>query len=124
MNEELRLCFIKNIGMDLNGLYQYEFLFTDRIDDVWGEDFEVMPAGLCNNLTPNTEDYCEVKKVSFDILLELVQNSCCFSMQDCMDGIISLGYGYENDNLILDFKYGDTIEEVENKLIKINKCFL
>lgn len=121
MDEELKLCFIKNIGMDLNGLYQYEFLFTSKIDDVWGEDFEVMPAGLCNNLTPNKEDYDTIKTISLDIKLSLVQDSCCFSMQDCMDGIISLAYGYDNNKLILNFKYGDSLDVVEKKLLKINK---
>lgn len=120
---DLKLCFIKNIGIDLNDLYQYEFLFTTRIDEVWGEDFEVMPAGMCNNLIPNQEDYDEIKSTNLPIKLNLIQESCCFSMQDCMDGIISLGYGYENDNLIVDFKYGENYEDVENKLIKLNSFF-
>ena len=123
MDEELKICFIKYIGNDLNGLYQYEFLFSDKIDEVWGENFEVMPAGLCNDLTPNQEDYCAVKHVSMDIKLNLIQESCCFSMQDCMDGIISLAYGYKDDVLVIDIKYGETLDEVENKLSDINMYF-
>jgi hypothetical protein len=122
--DEIKLCFIKYIGLDLNGLHQYEFLFSDKIDEVWGENFEVMPAGLCNDLTPNQEDYCAVKNISLDVKINLIQDSCCFSMQDCMDGIISLGYAYQNDKLILDFKYGDTLNDVEKKLANINTYFI
>lgn len=124
MNEELQLCFIKNIGLALNGEYQYEFLFSDKIDEVWGENFEVMPAGLCNNLTPNEDDYCLTKIISLDFKLNLIQESCCLSMQDCMDGIISLAYGYKDDKLLLNLKYGETFENVENELLKLNKIFL
>lgn len=120
MNEKLKLCFVKFIGVDLNGLYQYEFLFSDKIDEVWGENFEIMPAGLCHDLTPNQEDYCAVKNISMDVKLQLVQNSCCFSLQDCMDGIISLAYGYKDDKIVINLKYGETLENVENKLIKLN----
>lgn len=123
MNEDLKLCFIKNIGLDLNGNYQYEFLFTSKIDEVWGEDFEIMPAGLCNNLNPNQEDYDAVKNVTINLKLELIQHSCCFSMQDCMDGIISLAYGYENDKLVLNLKFGETLSEVEDKLANLNTFF-
>ena len=123
MTEDLQLCFVKYIGMDLNGNYQYEFLFSDKIDEVWGEDFEVMPAGLCNNLTPNENDYCLIKTVILNFKLELIQNSCCLSMQDCMDGIISLAYGYQNDKLMINLKYGETKENVENKLAEINTYF-
>ena len=123
-NEDLQLCFVKYIGINLNGEYQYEFLFSDKIDEVWGEDFEVMPAGLCNNLTPNENDYCLTKTVVLDFKLNLIQESCCLSMQDCMDGIISLAYGYKDDKLLLNLKYGETFENVENELLKINKIFL
>jgi hypothetical protein len=42
-----------------------------------------------------------------------------------MDGIISLGYAYnDNDELILNFKYGDTLEDVETKLANINMYFI
>lgn len=120
---DLKLCFIVFVGLDLTGKYQYEFLFTDKIDEVWGEDFEIMPAGMCNSLIPNQEDYKEVKNVSLDFKLTLIQNSCCFSMQDCMDGIVSLAYGYDNGKLILNLRYGETFDAVEEKIIKLNTFF-
>jgi len=123
MMEELRLCFIKNIGLDLNGNYQYEFLFSEKIDEVWGENFEIMPAGLCNDLNPNENDYQAIKNVLIDLKIELMQDSCCFSMQDCMDGIISLAYAYKDDELVLNLRYGETLSDVEDKLAKLNTFF-
>lgn len=84
------LCFIKLIGKDIEDLYTYEFLFTKDPSVVWGEDFEQYPAGLCNDLVPNEEDYDLVKTIRTTINLDLIQNSSCFGMQDAMDGIIAL----------------------------------
>lgn len=55
-----------------------------------GDDFEQFPAGLCNNLSPNEDDYNIVKKIKTKINLSLIQNSTCFGMQDAMDGIVAL----------------------------------
>lgn len=120
---DLKLCFIKKIGINLKNEYQYEFLFTDKIDEVWGENFEMMPASICNNLIPNEEDYNEIKTLSMKHQLILIQDSCCFSIQDCMDGIISLGYAYDDNKIILNLKYGETLDEIENKLANLNMFF-
>ena len=49
---EVRLGFIRLIGEETDGYYRYEFIFTDNIDEFWGEDFEQKPCCLVNNLTP------------------------------------------------------------------------
>ena len=45
-------------------------------------------------------------------------------MQDCMDGIISLAYGYDNDKLIINLKFGETLDNVEDKLANLNTFFI
>lgn len=55
-----------------------------------GEDFEQFPSCLCNDLTPNEEDYDTIKIIKTNINLSLIQNSCCFNIQDAMDGIVAL----------------------------------
>ena len=121
MNEECKLCFIKNIGLNLNGEYQYEFIFSENVNEFWGENFEYSPCCLCNELLPH-EEYCHlVKTVKLSFPLTLIQESCCFSMQDCMDGIISLAYAYDDDNTkLLNIKYGESFNDVEIKLAKLN----
>ena len=64
----------------------------------------------------------EVHIVKMKIKLELIQNNCCFSVSDCYDGIVALGWEdissydeYPEDGRIF-FKFGESLEEVENKL--------
>lgn len=117
-----KLCFIKYIGCDIDGYNQYEFLFTEKIDEFWGENFEYMPCCLCNELIPFDNSYELTKKLKTKIKLCLIQNSCCFSYQDAIDQIVSIAYEDiseydeypENGRLILFF--GDDYDDVINKL--------
>lgn len=120
------LCFIKFIGTDIDGMYMYEFLFTQDTETFWGENFEYMPCCLCNELVPNDDAFDIVKRVRMRIKLSLVTESCCNSMQDCMDGIIALAWEDiseyeeypEKGRLIL--QYGMTYDDVEDELAKRN----
>ena len=38
-DKKVYLGFIKLIGEENDGYYRYEFIFTDSIDEFWGEDF-------------------------------------------------------------------------------------
>lgn len=40
MEEEVKLGFIRLIGEETDGYYRYEFIFTNNIDEFWGENFE------------------------------------------------------------------------------------
>ena len=44
MEEEVKLGFIRLIGEETDGYYRYEFIFTDNIDEFWGEGFEYKPC--------------------------------------------------------------------------------
>lgn len=119
---EEKLCFIKFIGVDSDGLNLYEFLFTKDIDTFWGENFEYMPCCLVNNLIPNEDDYSLVKKVKCDIKLKLIQESCCNSFQDCIDHCVALAYEdltnyeeYPQDGRLV-LQYGMEYEDVEELL--------
>lgn len=121
------LCFIRFIGKDVEGLNNYEFLFTTMPDEFWGENFEYMPCCLCNELIPDENMYDLVKKIRTDIDLDLIQKSCCFSFQDCIDGIVALGWQSltnletypEDGRLILDYgmEYDEVVDVLTNKNI-------
>ena len=123
---EVRLGFIRLIGEESDGYYRYEFLFTENIDEFWGENFEYKPAGLINGLIPEDKYIDEIHIVKMKIKLDLIQNSCCFGFQDCTDGIIALAWEnvddydeYPEDGRIF-FRFGETFREVENKLAMKN----
>ena len=128
--EEVRLGFIKLIGEESDGYYRYEFIFTGNIDEFWGENFEYKPAGLVNGLLPDDKYISEIHVVKMKIKLDLIQESCCFGFQDCTDGIIALAWEnvddydeYPEDGRIF-FRFGETLEEVENKLAMKNVLML
>ena len=128
--EQVYLCFIRLIGEENDGYYRYEFIFTDNIEEVFGEDFDQKPACLVNNLMVSDEYITEIHTVKTKIKLDLIQDNCCFSISDSYDGIVSLawentdGYTeYPEDGRIF-FKFGETIQEVESKLAIKNVLML
>ena len=115
------LIYINGIGSNYKGENIYEFIFSDTIDEIWGQDWEVRPA----NGYPSPPDIEHVKKVGTltngEITLELVQNSDVFSVQDGLDGVIAIGWEKEEDidfSMVkrLVFRYGDKEQEVKDKL--------
>lgn len=115
------LIYINGMGPNYKGDNIYEFIFSDSIDEVWGESWESKPA----NGYPSPPDVEYVKKVGTltngEITLELVQNSDVFSVQDSIDGVLALGWEKEEDidfSLVkrLVFKFGDEEQIVKDKL--------
>ena len=128
-DEELKdqyLCFIRLVGEEADGLYRYEFIFTDNPDELWGENWEYKPCCLVNDLSPSEEYITEVRVVKTKIKFDLIQNNCCFGMQDCLDGIVALAFenidAYEEypENGRLVFMFGDSEEDVEKNLAAKN----
>jgi hypothetical protein len=125
--EEVRLGFIKLIGEESDGYYRYEFIFTENVDEVWGEDFNIKPACLVNDLMVDDKYISEVHIVKMKIKLDLIQDNCCFSISDCYDGIIALAWEnvddydeYPDERGRLFFRFGETLSQVENKLAMCN----
>ena len=115
------LIYINGMGPNYKGENIYEFIFSDSIDEVWGENWEAKPA----NGYPSPPDVEHVKKVGVltngEITLELVQESDVFSIQDSIDGVLALGWEKEEEidfSLVkrLVFKYGDQEQDVKDKL--------
>lgn len=129
MNEEnlneVYLGFVRLIGEENDGYYRYEFIFTDNPDEFWGESFEYKPCCLVNELIPSDEYITEIHIVKTKIKFDLIQNNCCFGMQDCMDGIVALAYEnidsyeeYPNERGRLFFMFGESFGIVEERLAK------
>lgn len=128
--DEVYLCFIRLIGEENDGYYRYEFIFTDNIDEVFGESWEYKPAGLVNGLIPSDEYITEVHIVKTKLKFDLIQSNMCFSMQDALDGIIAIAWenidsydSYPDDGRIF-FMFGESMEEVERKLALKNILML
>jgi len=116
------LIFVNGLGPNYKGDNLYEFIFSNNLDEVWGELWESKPS----NGYPTPPDLEHIKKVGVlkndMITMSVIQNSDYFSMIDSMDGIIALGYENESDDVDFDrqtrlvFSFGETEESVKNKL--------
>jgi hypothetical protein len=129
MEDELKdvfLLFVRLIGEENDGYYRYEFMFTDNPDEAWGEGFEYKPCCLVKDLVPSDEYITEVHIVKTKIKFDLIQDNCCFGMQDCMDGIVTVAHENidgldeypENGRLV--FMFGESLDDIEKKLAKKN----
>jgi hypothetical protein len=109
------------MGPNFRGDNIYEFIFSDTLE-VFGENWESKPA----NGYPLPPDMEYIKKVGTlvheEIVFELIQDSDVFSVIDSMDNVIALGWEKETSEVDfsltkrLVFQFGDTEEEVKNKL--------
>jgi hypothetical protein len=120
-DDELSLGLVKFVGTESGGINVYEFIFTKYPDEFWGEGYDTMPSGICNYIEPEFKFIQKTVKVRMTKTLDLAQKNCCFSMQDCMDGIVALAWesliGLEEyPEIRLIFHFGESYETVENKL--------
>lgn len=114
-----KLCFIKLIGVEVDGYYKYEFFFIENINnfDIIEDNF---PCCLSCDIIPEKNEY-ETHIVKTKINFDLIQNNCCFSFNHCRIGAVALAYEnidqyeeYPNGRLI--FMFGESFDDVERKL--------
>jgi hypothetical protein len=119
--EDLYLIYVNKIGEDWTGKHLYEFLFSDRTENVDGDDWDAYPASG----RPSPPNSGFVKKVgrliSEDLMFNLVQNSSEFAVWDAVDGVVALAWEnmdeydeYPENRVAIHF--GETIKSVEDKL--------
>jgi hypothetical protein len=118
----MKLVFINELGPNFKGNFVYEFIFSNELTEIWGEDWDSAPAST----KPQPPEIEFIKKVGIlskeGIEFEIVQNSDYFSFTDAIDEVIALGwekYNEENETSIdkrLVFRFGETAESVNDKL--------
>ena len=116
----MHLIYINKVGKDWEGNYMYEFLFSDTIEGIDGEDWDSVPASGRPE-PPHSEFVKSVGKLNTDLVFSLVQESETFAVWDAVDGVIALAW--ENINAYdayperrLCFKFGEPMSDVEEKL--------
>lgn len=117
---ELFLIYINMVGKDYKGNLLYEFIFSDTLENVDGEEWDTYPAS--GRPEPPHDNFIKkVGRLESELNLDVVQNSDTFAVWDAVDGVIALAW--ENINAYdsypekrLCFKFGEPIDEVESKL--------
>ena len=119
------LAFVDYIGRTIDGQYIYRFDFTVDPDSVWGEFFNVTPSGIVPDMQPDINSLSKTCKVNFPIEMQIAKKNYCFSMQDCIDGIIPVIFSEISEEAVvyndapLFFKFGEEYETVKNVLTSI-----
>jgi hypothetical protein len=116
--------YILYIGKNSDNEYIYHLLISDDKEKTWAEGWENKPACIMRDLTPEDDMYEYIAELKTNIKLDLAQDNCCFSMQDCRDNIIALASEnleqaeeYPEDGRIV-IHFGDLITDVEKILAK------
>jgi hypothetical protein len=126
---DLKLIYINKIGTNYKGEHMFEFLFSDRIDHDWDEEW--YESSVVTDMSDLTPPPSFVKSVGFlqtnELDLELVQESGIFQIYNAVEGIIALGWEKLNDEDEVNddiprlvFKFGDHKTEVEAKLLTLD----
>lgn len=127
MENKLFLVFIESVSMNLDEKHIYHLYFSKTPEVVWGEFWNVCPCSIVPNIKPDMATISEIYEVELDEKLSLVTDNSCFSMQDCIDRIISLGWFDDDEGKVCSDKklmFGDHFEDVSNMLnIQMNKIW-
>jgi len=120
------LAFVDEIGRTVDKKYIYRFDFTVDTETVWGEFFNVAPAAIVPNIQPDKNTLSMSGKVIFPRKMAIAKKNFCFSMQDCIDGIMPLIFSEIDENTLeIDetpffLNFGDSIDTVKEKLSAVN----
>ena len=116
------LIYVNELGPNYKGDNIYEFIFSDTLENIWGENWESKPSNGYP-YPPNLEFIKKVGVLKNDkITMSVVQNSDFFSMIDAIDGVIALSWENESEDIDFDFytrlvfRFGDDEKSVKDKL--------
>jgi hypothetical protein len=125
---DYKVVYITHNGKNCEGLNIYNLLLSTETEETFSEGWGEKPACNVSNdiLMISDEHYEYINEFKSEIILDLAQDNCCVSMQDCRDNIIALASEnldtaeeYPEDGRIV-IHFGDKIDDVERILAKRN----
>ena len=123
-NNTLMVIYVLYVGKNTDNEYIYHLLISNDKEKTWAEGWENKPACVMRDLTPEDDMYEYIAELKTDLILDLAQDNCCFSMQDCRDNVVALASENleeaeeypENGRIVIHF--GQCVEEVAKMLAK------
>ena len=123
-NNTLMVIYVLYVGKNTDDEYIYHLLISNDKEKTWAEGWENKPACVMRDLTPEDDMYEYIAALKTELILDLAQDNCCFSMQDCRDNVVALASEnleeaeeYPEEGRIV-IHFGDTVDEVEKMLAK------
>lgn len=123
MNDK-KLVFVKPISNN-NSYYEYDFIFSDTPENVWGPDWDFEIPSICPEIDPEPSTYTNIIRVKSDNKFCVAQEQSCYPMAYCTEKILALAWldiegldEYPAYRVI--FHFNDDFITVQNKLSKID----
>lgn len=120
----LMVIYILYVGKNTDNDHIYHLLISNDKEKTWAEGWENNPACVMRDLTPEDDMYEYIAELKTSLKLDLAQNNCCFSMQDCRDNVVALASEnleeaeeYPEEGRIV-IHFGDLVDDVEKMLAK------
>lgn len=119
-----KLVFVKPISNN-ESYYEYDFIFSDTPENVWGPDWDFDVPSICPELDPEPSTYSDIIRVKSDNKFSVAQEQSCYPMAYCTDKILALAWldiegleEYPAYRVI--FHFNDDFITVQDKLSKID----
>jgi hypothetical protein len=118
--KDLKLIYVLPVGKNWKEEYIYEFIFSDNVSNVDGEDWDAYPASGKPS-SPHKTLIKGVGRLTSEIRFDVIQNSDTFSVYDAVDGVIALAWENIEDyeqypDFRLCFRFGDDVNKVKETL--------
>lgn len=115
--EDQYLAFVSRAGETIDGKIIYTFFFSQDPDIVWGEDWNMIPS-IIPNLMPSMDTISLICDVVTERDFLLARENSCFTMQDCIDGIIALLFTRPREEEVI-LRFGEEMDVVVDKLKQV-----
>lgn len=91
-DNDLFVVYVLPIGQNSDGMNIYHIFLSSTPEDTFSEGWSEKPACVANRelMVPDSSQYERVAELKTTVKLDVAQDNCCFSMQDCRDRCIAL----------------------------------
>lgn len=118
------LVYVRPVGRQAEGGYEYDFYFSETPEYVWGPEWDIDSPVSNGDITPDPTTYHEVVRVRTTLPLKTAEETGCMSMEYATYGILALSW-IDIENLDeypehgrMVFHFGNDKEFVMEKLLE------
>lgn len=106
------LIFIKKEEATQDGKFIYRFDFSTDVESAWGDNWNICPTAIVPGISPDINLVSSSYRVIGERSFYTMPENTCFSMQDCIDGIVAIAYTDIMEDDMVKFYFGNDKGEV------------
>lgn len=121
-NGKLKLVFVRPVGCNVNGEFEYDLLFSGFPEETWALFWDDNNPSSCGDLTPDYYD--KVVRIQSPFELRVIQEMTCYSMEHAINNIVALAW--VDINVLEEFPeyrmvlhFGEEENKVSDKIEKL-----